>query len=192
MTLMTNTASSRALAACGLSLLLGLPAFAAPPGLKKQPFSIGSAKDEDIERPVFKANRDLALLRAMLSAFEPAPVEIRCVAVEDLGLLGDARALNPLAQLVLDYNPRIAGAAIRAVSLIRHPRAEEILSNVIRHPTLAEPLKVQAATLLAYQNTETAIRFLKTVERTSGWPQAVQQRAHAVLQDVPAGRGGLP
>lgn len=190
MTFMTNL-ESRALAVIGAVVLFGLPATAAPPAPKRA-VSIGSAKEEDLERPVFKANRDLALMRAMLSAFEPSPVEIRCTAVEDLGLLGDARALNPLAQLVLDYNPRIAGAAIRAVSLIRHPRAEEILSNVIRHPTLAEALKVQAATLLAYQNTDTAIRFLKTVERTSGWPLAVQQRVHLVLQDVPSGRGGMP
>lgn len=181
-------------------LLLGLWAFGATPALAapavapppKHVVSIGSAKDEDIERPVFRVNRDQALMRGLLYAFDPSPAEIRAIAVEDLGLLGDPRALNALAQLVLDYNPRVAAAALRAVGLIRHPRAEEILSNVIRHPTLGEGLKVQAVTLLPFQNTESALRFVKIVARTQGWPQSVQQRAQLMAQDVPAGRGGMP
>lgn len=192
MTPMPNVSSRRALT-LGLSLLLTASALAAP---ARRGTPIGDAKDDDLTpapRALLpRAPSDVALLRGLLWAFEPTPLEIRAIAVEDLGLLGDPRALNALAQLAQDPNPRIALAAVRAVGLIRHPRAEEILTNVIRHPNLGEPLKVQAAALLAFQNTESAIRFMKIVARTTGWPPPVQSSLNRVLQDVPAGRGGLP
>src|SRR5689334_6996987 len=74
---------------------------------------------------------DQALLRGIVWASEPGPEEIRVIAIEDLALLGDPRALAPLSVLLWDPNPRIQQAAVRAVALFQHPRAEEILSSVV-------------------------------------------------------------
>ena len=122
-------------------------------------------------------------------AFEPAPTEIRVQAIEDLGLLGDPRALNVLAQFALDPNPAFARAGVRAVALMRHPRAEEILCNVIRHPTLPEELKVLALKLLPMQNTDSAIRFMQAVMGNT-YPWALQNAARIALSEVPRTRGG--
>ena len=174
-------------AACALSA----PALAYP-----QNKAIGSAKEDDECLPCPKpaglvvAGADVALTRALLWAVEPAPVEVRALAVEDLGLLGDTRALNALAQLSLDPNPRIATAAIRATGLIRHPRAEEILSNVVRHPSLPEALKVQAISLLPFQNSDSSARFLGQVARTTTLSLGVQAAARGALSGVPQARGG--
>ncbi len=173
-------------------LCLALPALAAP---NRRGASIGDAKDDDLAIPIrlpAKGPSDLGLLKALMWAFEPLPPEPRVQAVENLGLLGDARALNALAHLVQDPNPSVALAALRAIGLIRHPRAEEILTNVIRHPTLGESVKVQAAALLVFQNTDSAVRFMKIISRTSGWSPRVQATLGVSLQDVPPGRGGMP
>ena len=175
--------------------LLALPALAAPgpsPMMKK---AIGSAKEDDPPPPPKpalppRAGPDVALLRGLMWAFEPAPSEIRQLAIEDLGLLGDARALNALAQIATDPNPALARAAIRAVALIRHPRAEEILSNVVRHPMLAEPTKLLALELLPYQNTDSAIHFMQQISRTTTFATSLQYAARNTLAEIPSGRGG--
>lgn len=133
-------------------------------------------------------DRELALVQAMLYAVEPAPIEIRVRAVEDLGLLGDSRALNLLSQLVLDPNRGLQAAAVRAVASIQHPRAEEILGNVVRHPTLAEPLKLQALRGVIFQNSRTALRLVAQVARSGSFPSALQTNAAALLLDVPPAR----
>lgn len=162
--------------------VLSAVAFAAP--LKK---SIGSAK-EDAPCPADTGpgGADLALFRAMQWAFEPAPLEIRVQAVEDLGLLGDPRGLNAAAQFVLDPNPKLAKAAVRAVSLIRHPRAEEILSNIVRHPTIPESTKVLALEALPFQNTWSAVRFVQSSARNTALPYSVLNAARRVAQALPA------
>jgi HEAT repeat protein len=121
-----------------------------------------------------------ALLRGLLWATEPAPEEIRAIAIEDLALLGDPRALNPLAALVWDPNPRIQAAALRAVALFQHPRAEEILTSVVRHPKLPDALKIQALDGLLYQRTPTARATVETASRDPRLPPAVQSTALAV------------
>lgn len=126
------------------------------------------------------ASADTALLRGVLWATGPAPEEIRVIAIEDLGLLGDARALEPLAQLVWDPNPRVQAAAVRAVTLFQHPRAEQLLANVARHPSLPEPLKLQALAGLLYQRTPSARAVLEEVARSPRNTATVQSAALAV------------
>lgn len=156
-------------------------------GPARRPAAIGSAKeDEPCPAPKDVGAREVAFVRAVTWAFEPAPPEVRAQAIEDLGLLGDARALNPLAQLSLDPNPALARAAVRAVGAIRHPRAEEILSNVVRHPSVPEAVKVLAMELVPCQNTFTALRFVHLVSRNQVQiPQAVQHVARGLAALVP-------
>lgn len=131
-------------------------------------------------QPVPAPSPDTVLLRGLLWAHEPAPEEIRGMAIEDLALLGDVRALDPLGALVWDPNPRIQAAAVRAIALFQHPRAEQLLADIVRHPSLPEPLKLQALGGLLFQRTATA---LATVRETAKNPRAsptVQSAAHAV------------
>ncbi|RJS17083.1 HEAT repeat domain-containing protein [Corallococcus sp. H22C18031201] len=121
-----------------------------------------------------------ALLRGLLAAAEPAPEEIRAIAIEDLALLGDARALDPLAALIWDPNPRIQQAALRAVALFQHRRAEEILGNVVRHTKLPDALKIQALSGLIFQRTATARRTVQDVAADSRMGWAVQNAARTV------------
>ena len=198
------TSKSRArlvsLALCGLTLWPVSTRAAGP----KPGTAIGNAKEDDwaplpLPEPMVLEPQtavtapvpDAALMRGVMWAFEPAPTEIRRQAIEDLGLLGDPRALNMLAQLALDPNPSFAKAGVRAVALIRHPRAEEILCNIVRHPTLTEELKVMAIGLLPMQRTDSSLRFLKTV--VSGqYAWAVQGAARSALGELPAtGRSGI-
>lgn len=138
------------------------------------------------------ADADRGLLKAVLYAFEPAPTEIRVLAVEDLGLLGDPRGLNPLAQLVLDANPVVQAAAIRAIRNIAHPRAEAILSNVVRHPSIPDVVKTQALDALLFQNSPSAMAFLLQVSRGSGFSAPIQGAAQRVLVDAVPGRQTRP
>ncbi len=130
--------------------------------------ALGSAKEDDVPVEVPKPDAD-AVLRGLQWAFEPAPVAIRVQAIEDLGFLQDPRALNPLSALTLDANQLIAHAAVRAIAAIRHPRAEEILSTLTRHPTAPHATRALALQLLPFQNTATALRFVhQTARQTQG------------------------
>ncbi|MGE6763765.1 HEAT repeat domain-containing protein [Corallococcus interemptor] len=124
--------------------------------------------------------QDDSLLKGLLWAAEPAPEEIRALAIEDLALLGDTRALDPLAAFIWDPNPRIQQAALRAVALFQHRRAEEILGNVVRHPRLPDALKIQALGGLLYQRTATARRVVQDVAADSRVGYAVQNAARSV------------
>src|SRR6185436_7404707 len=113
---------------------------------------------------------------------EPAPEEIRAVAVEDLGLLGDARALNTLALLILDPSPTVQLASVRAVRTYPVARAEEILANVVRHPYPGEPVKLLALESLAFQRTKSARAFLEHVAGGTQFTPRLQAAAKAALQ----------
>ena len=176
------------------SVLVGLVvagvALAAPGKAK----GVGSLSEDDPD-PVKPApfapatnEADLALLRALLWALEPAPTEIRVIAVEDLGLLGDPRALNPLAELLIDPNPAVQLAALKSIAALRYPRSEEILTNVARHPTLPERLKLSAVDSVLFQNTPTAITFLKQVARGTTFTFNLQNAAKRALAEVPLER----
>lgn len=128
---------------------------------------------------------DAALLRAILWTTEPAPDEIRAISIEDLALLGDARALGPLSALLGDPNPRIQSAAVRAVALFQSPRAEEILINVVRSTRLPDALKIQALDGLLYQRTASARAAVEAASRDPRLPLAIQSAALNV-----AGRWG--
>jgi hypothetical protein len=173
-----------------LLCLLALPVLAQA---KKSAF--GNTKDDDEPAPpkpavAQTAGPDIALLRGLLFATDPNPLEVRTQAIEDLGLLGDARALNPLAQLVFDPNPAVWGAALRAIGVIRHPRSEEILSNIIRHPALGEAHKLKALEYLPFQNTPSALRFIASIQRTTTLPSGVQNLGRRIMLEVPLARGG--
>jgi HEAT repeat protein len=126
-------------------------------------------------------NPDATLLRALLWAHEPAPEEIRAIAIEDLALLADPRALGPLSSLLWDPNPRVQSAAVRAIALFQHPRAEEILSSVVRHAKMPDALKIQALDGLLYQRTPTARATLETASKDPRQPLAIQSAALAVV-----------
>jgi HEAT repeat protein len=130
---------------------------------------------------------DQALLRGIVWATEPGPEEIRVVAIEDLALLGDPRALAPLSALLWDPNPRIQQAAVRAVALFQHPRAEEILSSVVRNARLPDALKIQALDGLLYQRTPSARATVEAASRDTRLPLAIQSAANNV-----AARWGAP
>ncbi len=175
-------------ALCGVSLT----ALAAAP---RRGVAIGSSKeDEPCPAQSATSGTDVAFLRALTWAFEPAPIEIRGQAIEDLGLLGDPRALNPLASLTLDANPAIARAAVRAVANLRTPRSEEILANLVRHPTAPLATKQQALSLLPYQNTPTALRFIHYIARqpTGAYELLQQARTLSAVLPVPTPESALP
>jgi HEAT repeat protein len=162
---------------------------------QKRPAPLGNAKDNDDEPPkrvVTSAlsGTDVALFRGLLFATEPSPIEVRVQAIEDLGFLQDPRALNFLAQLVFDPNPLVWTAALRAIGAMRHPRAEEILSNVIRHPSLGEGQKLKALEFLPFQNTPSALRFIAQLPQGTGIPGGVQGLSRRILLEIPASRGG--
>jgi HEAT repeat protein len=120
---------------------------------------------------------DAALLRAILWATQPAPEEIRTLAIEDLALLGDPRALGPLSALLWDPNPRVQQAVVRAVALFQHPLAEEILTSVVRSTRLPDALKIQALDGLLYQRTPSARATVETASRDPRLPLALQSAA---------------
>ncbi len=155
---------------------------------KQTPTSLFSAKEED---PAFAStpsavdspscDADSALARALLYAFEPAPIEIRVIAIEDLALLGDARALNALAQLLFDPNPVLQDAALKSISRFQTPRAEEILQNVVRHPQLSEKLKLQALNGLLFQRSPTSREFLARASVATSLSYSVREAAKKTL-----------
>ena len=185
---MTSMARVLLLAAVTFSLA----GAAVPP--RRGPVAIGSAKEDECPAVVETAGRDVAYLRAVGFAFEPAPQEIRAQAIEDLGFLGDPRALNALAVLSLDPNPVLSRAAIRAVATIRHPRAEEILGNIVRHPTVPSANRQMALSLLPFQNTVTALRTVHhTATLPGGHPEVMQlARALAVNLRQPTAEEAVP
>jgi hypothetical protein len=146
--------------------------------------ALGNVKEED-EPLALKSDADVGLLRGILYAFEPAPTEIRIIAIEDLGLLGDPRALNPLAQLVMDPNVNVELAALRAIGSIQHPRAEAILANIVRHPSIPERVKVAAIDALIFQNTATSIAFLNQLAKSTAFHPVLQQQARRAMLELP-------
>ncbi|WIG96729.1 HEAT repeat domain-containing protein [Myxococcus sp. SDU36] len=148
----------------------------------------GPAPTPPAEAAPAPATDDAALLRGLLGAVRPAPAEIRAIAIEDLALLGDARALDALATLLWDPNPRIQQAALRAVTLFQHPRAEELLANVVRHPRLPDALKIQALNGLVFQRTPTARRAVQDAAVDSRLSAGVQNAARTVVSQWDAPR----
>ncbi len=166
-----------------LSLVVST-AFAASAAAPK---AIGNAKEEECPAVASTAEADLAVLRGIGFAFEPAPLAVRVQAIEDLGFLQDPRALNPLADLTLDPTPQIALAAVRAVGSIRHPRAQEILENLVRHPSAPVATRTAALGLVQFQNTPSALRFIFFIARqTQGTPEVITAaRKYALLLTEP-------
>ncbi len=114
------------------------------------------------EKPDLQA--DAALGRALVWAFAPGPEEVRLLAIDELVLLGDPRALDALFQLLRHPRGRIAGTALRGISRFAHPRAETLLAEAVAAPELAEPLRVAAIEYLVYQRTPSTKAFLTSVK----------------------------
>lgn len=175
------------------------PAFAqaAARNSKRPAASLSSDEDETQLAPVkvppqhvpaaLCGDADRALGVALAFAFEQAPEEIRVLAVEDLGLLGDARALDALATLVLDANPRVQSAALRAASQFTSLRATQILENVVRHPRLPSELKLQAIQSLPFQRRDRVRSFLAAVAKAPAYNPALRQAAQQSLNAFDAG-----
>jgi len=164
-------------------------------GPTKPPASLGSPKQEEPAQatpaqpkcpPPPAATRcpdaDTSLARALAWVAEPAPEEIRALAVEDLGFLGDARVLNTLALLILDPSPTVQLASVRAVRTYPMTRAEEILANVVRHPYPSEAVKLYALESLAFQRTRSARQFLEHVRDGGQYSTRLQAAARQTLQ----------
>ncbi|MDQ3262975.1 MAG: HEAT repeat domain-containing protein [Myxococcota bacterium] len=124
---------------------------------------------------------DTALLRAILAAYQPAPEEIRVLAVEDLGLLGDPRVINLLADFALDPYPAVQLAAVRALRSYQHPRAEEVLANLVRHPRPGEAVKLAALEGLAFQRTRSSLVLLESIQADSRHGVRLQSFAREFL-----------
>jgi hypothetical protein len=124
---------------------------------------------------------DVALLRGLLYAFEPAPREIRIIATEDLALLGDPRALDALARIVFDPDPAVAEAAVHAVIRFQHPRAEEMLADIIRHPALPDALKLIAVEGLPFQGSSRSRELLAEIASSPLLSAVVRNAAQRTL-----------
>lgn len=176
-------------------LVLAAPAFAQAAGSKtqKKP-SAAMLNDRDEDEPAphegkkkkalndaLCGDEDRALANALAFAFEQAPEEIRVLAIEDLALLGDSRAVDPLASLILDANPNVAAAATRAVGMFTTPRATQVLENVVRHPRLALNVKQEALRALPFHRRQRARDFLAFVARSSAFPVQLQRSAQDAL-----------
>jgi len=155
-------------------LLLAGILLAAPTALAQ---GVAAAPASPASATAAPMGADAALLRGILWATQPAPEEIRTLAIEDLALLGDPRALGPLSALLWDPNPRIQQAVVRAVALFQHPLAEEILTNVVRSTRLPDALKIQALDGLLYQRTPSARGTVETASRDPRLPLALQSAA---------------
>lgn len=154
---------------------------------KEEPSTPAAAQKAPAAALPTQKDADEALLKALLHAFEPAPREVRVLAVEDLALLQDPRVLNPLSHLIIDPDPLVASAAVRSVARYKHPRADEILSNVVRHPHLAPALKVIAIRALPFQDSPASRELLSDVANTRTWPAPLQEAARgAIAEMVPA------
>lgn len=164
----------------GLLLVAAAPART-PAASRPAPTATKAAPEPSPSAPAPVASADdTALLRALLWAARPAPEEVRAIAVEDLALLGDPRALDSLATHLWDPNPRTQQAVLRAVALFQHPRAEEILGNVVRHPRMPDALKIQALNGLVFQRTSSARRTVQDAAADSRLTSVVQNAARAV------------
>ncbi len=169
------------------AIVLCCGAAAAP---RRPPGALGNTKDDDEAAQPARApapapapgDGDVALVRALAWAFEPAPLEIRVVAIEDLALLGDPRALNPLASMIFDGQPAIQDAALDAITHFATPRAVEILSNVIRHPLLADRLKLKSIDALLFQRASAAHEMLASVAEGQEYNPTVRDAARAALE----------
>ena len=156
------------------------PARATPPAAQPSQASPPVAPRLAAVEPSTSGPDDTALLRALLWAAKPAPEEVRAIAIEDVALLGDVRALDSLAILMWDPNPRIQQVTLRAVALFQHPRAEEILGNVVRHPRMPDALRIQALNGLIFQRTATARRTVEDAARDMRLTAPVQNAARTV------------
>jgi hypothetical protein len=175
-TVRAQTASKRA----------GKPSPAAAPAPKKEakpPPAQAPASTEWVPPP---NEADIALLRALLYALEPAPQEIRIIAAEDLALLGDPRALDVLAHLVFDRDPQVARAAVHAVTRFRHPRAEQMLANIIHHPALPDALKTIAVEGVQFQDASRSRQLLKEIVLSTTFSAAVRTAARITLERIGA------
>ncbi len=128
-----------------------------------------------------RVEADAALGRALVWAFEPNPEEIRLMAIEDLALLGDPRALDGLLLLVRHPRGRIQGTALRSISRFQTPRAEQILTEVVSSADFPEPLRLMAVDFLVYQRTPSAKAFLASVQKDFRYGYKFREGAQKAL-----------
>ncbi len=138
-------------------------------------------------RAASATDADVAVLRAITYLFEPAPREIRVLAVGDVALLGDPRGLDPLSHMILDPDPVVAEAAVNAVARFKHPRAEQILANVAHHPSLSVALKLAAVRGLPFQDTPSSRELLTELSTSDRQAPPVRETALELLKQLATG-----
>jgi len=84
------------------------------------------------------ADADRALIAAIAAAVEPGPLEVRVLAIEELGLLGDVRAV-PLVRRILLAEPQVAlqRAAVRALRALGTAQAVSVLDEALKSGRLS-------------------------------------------------------
>lgn len=107
------------------SLLLSLHAAAQVPGAPLPP-----GMPPLVAAP---SDADRALISASAAAVGPGPLEVRVLAVEDLGLLGDPRAVPLLRRLLLtELQGPLQRAAVRALRALGSEACVSVLDEALR------------------------------------------------------------
>lgn len=124
---------------------------------------------------------DQRLLEGLLAAFEPAPVEIRALRIENLGLLADPRALPALGALLHDPRAEVAEAAARAIGSFDSPDAESLLTGAVQRGSTPDTVKRAALHRLVFQRRPSARRFLEISAADERLSVSLQQAARTAL-----------
>jgi HEAT repeat protein len=132
-----------------VSVLLSAPASAQAPGAPPP-----AGAPPLVAAP---ADADRALLAATSAAVEPAPLEVRVLAVEELGLLGDTRAVPLLRRLLIsESQPALQRAAVRALRALGTPEAVSVLDEGLRTGRLSYEAARELVAALPYLRWEAA------------------------------------
>lgn len=116
------------------------------------------------------ADADRAFVAAVEEATRPAPVELRVIAVEDLGLLGDLRAAPVLRRLLhAERSLAVQLAAVRALRALGTEEVAAVLDEALR---VGLPLELCTELVLA-------LPYLR-------WGRAREALAWAAGPDAPA------
>jgi HEAT repeat protein len=73
----------------------------------------------------------------LLPLLEEPEAQVRCMAAERLGHVGDAVAVEPLARALQDHDPSVRKAAAWSLGTLGDPRAIPLLMNVLDDPNTA-------------------------------------------------------
>lgn len=127
------------------------------------------------------ADADRALIAAIAAAVEPGPLEVRVLATEELGLLGDVRAV-PLVRRILLAEPQVAlqRAAVRALRALGTAQAVSVLDEALKSGRLSTEGSREVLAALPYLRWE-ASRAALTWASVNGASYELRFAAEAAL-----------